>query len=114
MRANRSRQFYRSDLKHGHLQILGKEEVLNALDDDLAVLKSLDSRAISRSFPHRRFLTAAAADTLRRTLLERSIPLDLKDEGVELCYQLGWLQAEALDREANDVVCSFPSRIHEK
>ncbi|PGG99849.1 hypothetical protein AJ79_08401 [Helicocarpus griseus UAMH5409] len=105
---------YRSDIKQGQIKQIDKSHVARALEDDVKVFHFLATRAVSRSFPRKDILTIEAAQTLRRTLIERSIPFDKDDPGLDLCLQMGWLHSGAKDLTAADVFCVFPSRVHEK
>ena len=69
---------------------------------------------VQRSFPPGEKLTAEAANVLRKVLLNGSIPRNLEDKGIRLCYEEGWVHSEAIDLGANDIVCVLPSKLHEK
>lgn len=84
------------------------------LENDTAVLSYLKACPIGRSFPRKRYLTTEASTTLRNVLANGSIPYDHNNQGLYLCYKMGWIHVEALDSDADDLVCVFPSRIHEK
>jgi len=74
----------------------------------------LQESPVQRSFPSDRKLTVEAANVLREVLQHGSIPRELDDPGIRLCYEEGWVHSEATDRFANNVVCVLPSRLHEK
>jgi hypothetical protein len=84
------------------------------LDNESKVFGMLREYPVQRSFPPAKKLTVKAADVLRNVLLDGSIPRDLKDEGIRLCYEEGWVHSEATDPSAEDVVCVLPSKLHEK
>lgn len=84
------------------------------MEDDAAVLSDLQDRSVGRSFPRRDLLTVDAANVLRYTLENRSIYFDENNQGVALCHKMGWLQVDAVDRAAENSICVFPTRIHEK
>jgi len=74
----------------------------------------LQEYPVQRSFPPAAKLTFKAADVLRKVLLDGSIPRNLEDEGLCLCYEEGWVHSEARDIGAEDIVCVLPSKLHEK
>lgn len=98
----------------GLFEELDKRFVVQAIQDDSAVLSFLQDRPVGQSLPHQHLLTVEAADTLRRALVNKSIPFDETDPGIKLCYQMGWLHVDALGSTATEVVCVFPSSIHKK
>lgn len=59
-------------------------------------------------------LSDEAAQVLRYTLANQSIPLNHDDPGIESCYENGWLHSEPLDERSKGVVCIFPSKLHMK
>ena len=59
-------------------------------------------------------LTVEAADVLRKVLQHGSIPRQLENPGIRLCYEEGWVHSEATDLFAEDIVCILPSKLHEK
>jgi hypothetical protein len=69
---------------------------------------------VQRSFPSARKLTIEAADVLRKVLQYGSIPRQLKDPGICLCYKEGWVHSETTDLDMEDVDCVLPSKLHEK
>ena len=107
-------QTYRSDLKHSKVTTITLPLVVKALRDEHTVFEALLPFGISRSFPHKNRLTSDAADALRKVLEVGSISRNLDNDGISLCYSMGWLHAEPLDPEAADVVCIFPTKLHEK
>jgi hypothetical protein len=74
----------------------------------------LEAYPVQRSFPSQEKLTVEAADVLRKVLKYGSIPRQLGDPGIRLCYEEGWVHSEPTDLYAEDVVCVFPSKLHEK
>jgi hypothetical protein len=74
----------------------------------------LDTRSVKRSFPSQRKLTVEAANVLREVLQLGSIPRNLENPGIRLCYEEGWIHSEAMDQDAVDIVCVLPSKLHEK
>lgn len=107
-------QSYRSDLLHGKISDVTKENILTLLDDEDKSFQYLHQAAISRSFPDSSHLTPSAANVLREVLQNGSIPRTLEDEGVEACYKMGWLHSEMLEVGMGEVVCVFPTRLHAK
>ena len=69
---------------------------------------------VQRSFPLRKKLTVEAADVLRKVLQHGSIPRQLEDPGIRLCYEEGWVHSETIDLDTEDTVCVLPSKLHEK
>ena len=112
--ADSIRQTYRADLKHGRLQTITRQLVVSALDDEFKVFTAIGSTVVSRSFPVDTDLTPAAAEILRQVLERGNIPFDQSDDGINLCCRKGWLHTEALDYQAVDVRCFFPSKLHKK
>lgn len=109
-----SLQVYRSDLKHGRISVVTKEHILSTLDDESQAFEFITQSPVYRSFPEGRALTPQAADVLRTVLVDGSILRDLSNEGIKLCYEMGWLHAEPTDRQGQEVVCVFPTPLHAK
>ena len=84
------------------------------MDDESKVFNMLREYPVQRSFPSAKKLTAEAANVLRKVLLDGSIPRNLEDKGIRLCYEEGWVHSEATDPNAEDIVCVLPSKLHEK
>ena len=107
---------YRSKLKNGKLTSVTVDHVVSALEDEDAVFHALVQCNIHRSFPQPDDLTPDAVKALRTTLLNGSIPWDLEDAGVNLCYKTGSLHSEPRNYRASEseVVCVIPSKIHAK
>ncbi|KAE8149221.1 hypothetical protein BDV25DRAFT_156705 [Aspergillus avenaceus] len=105
---------YRSDIKHGDIALVQKHHIIELLNNEDKAFNYLAQAPVQRSFVNRKNLTVEAADVLRKVLVNGSISRDLGHEGIRLCYESGWLHSEALDLEGLDVVCIFPSRLHEK
>jgi hypothetical protein len=82
------------------------------LSDEEASFGYLQQTSVQRSFPRKLKLTPEAVEVLRRVLVEHSIPCDLDDPGIKLCYLNGWLHAEAIDSLGNEIVCVLPSPLH--
>jgi len=74
----------------------------------------LENSPVQRSFPSSQKLTVEAANVLREVLQHGSIRRQLDDPGIRLCYEEGWVHAEAMDLYAEDIVCVLPSKLHEK
>jgi hypothetical protein len=69
---------------------------------------------VQRSFPSVKKLTVEAADVLRKVLQYGNIPRQLKDPGIRLCYEEGWVHSIITDLDKEDIVCVLPSKLHEK
>ena len=59
-------------------------------------------------------LTVEAADVLRKVLQHGSIPCQLEDPGIRLCYEEGWVHSEITDLVTMYTICILPSKLHEK
>ena len=101
-------------LKHHQIEFVSKELLIKALDDEAAVFKTIKEFLVFRSFPHQSQLTVEAAHVLQKVLYDGSIMRQLEDPGVRLCYEMGWLHSEATDDFDNNILCVFPSKLHEK
>ena len=75
------------------------------MQDSQAVFESLVQRAVFCSFPRRKDLTPDATNVLGCVLLSVSTEGDLGREGINHSYKRGWLNSEALDIGAENVVC---------
>ncbi|KAL2870696.1 uncharacterized protein BJX67DRAFT_245552 [Aspergillus lucknowensis] len=107
----------RCDLKRGTISSVSKDLLIKSLDDDARVFQSLESTAVFRSFPAPNALTVPVVSVLRRCLESGTIPCNLDDEGVRRYYELGWLhsdQTKSYALEKPEMICFFPSRLHEK
>lgn len=92
---------------------MGVNHITSALNDEERLFKYLLRSSFERSFPPSE-LGDEAAQVLRYTLANQSIPLNHDDPGIESCYENGWLHSEPLDERSKDVVCIFPSKLHMK
>ncbi|WEW54602.1 hypothetical protein PRK78_000022 [Emydomyces testavorans] len=106
-------QFYETDVRHLDFRLITKDLVVKSLEDEPKVIASLVGSSFGRSLPSRKCLTNPTIKTLRTAQENGFVELDLQDEGIEICYQNGWLHAEE-DKITGRVVCVFPSRVHEK
>lgn len=78
------------------------------------MFKALEKFPVFRSFPSQDILTVEAAKVLRKVLYNGNITRNLEDHGLRLCYEMGWLHSEATDVFADNILCVFPSKLHEK
>jgi hypothetical protein len=69
---------------------------------------------VQRSFPLVEKITIKAADVLRKVLQDGSIPRQLEDPAIRLCYEEGWIHSETTDLDTENTVCVLPSKLHEK
>ena len=101
-------------MKHREILTITHEHVVQALADDHKVFSDLKTRVINRSFPNNdpRWLTPGAVNILKRALVDGSVPFDESDEGINICYYMGWIHRTSL-LDGTDVVV-LPSRLHEK
>jgi hypothetical protein len=74
----------------------------------------LKAYPVQRSFPSEEKLTVEAADVLRKVLQYGSIPRQLKDPGISLCYEQGWVHSDTTDLDTEATACVLPSKLHEK
>ena len=88
--------------------------IVDTLWNDSEVFRMMISHPIYESFPTSWKVTPEAANVLMNVLFYHSIPWDLTNPGIRLCHEKGWLHAEELDPEGEEVVCVFPSRLHWK
>lgn len=108
-------QAYQPRIKHGEILIVAQYHVVEALENHATLFNSLNTYPIYRSFPSADRLTPQAVGVLRDTLLYKSIPCDLNQPGVRLCYEQGWLHSEPADpTKPEDLVCVLPSKLHER
>lgn len=105
-------QVFHAEIKYQRITV-GVNHITSALDDEEMLFYHLLHSGFERSFPPDD-LNDKAADALRRTLANKSIPLDHDDPGIESCYKNGWLHSEPIDRRAKHAVCIFPSNLHMK
>lgn len=90
---------------------------MNSLDDEAAVFQRLQHAPVFRSFPSSKHLTVPAANVFLQVLREGSIPCNLEDPGIKLCYKMDWVHSDLTDQPTlmdPEVVCFLPSRLHEK
>lgn len=99
------------------IRAVSKEHLSASLHDESRVFRGLRHSAFFRSFPLPNSLTAPAVNALRRALENGSVPCNLQDEGIRLCYEKGWLHSDLTRTSASEdpsAVFSFPTRIHMK
>ena len=98
---------------------------MQALDDEFTVFKMLRNTPVNRSFPTTDKLNCSndpnlsqmnmlAVKELQRVLQDGSIPFDRENPGILRCYEMGWIHSEPLDADGAEIVCVFPSKLHEK
>ncbi|CRG90461.1 hypothetical protein PISL3812_07505 [Talaromyces islandicus] len=110
---NMLEKLYHSNLKRD-MKTLCEADIRKALDDKNQAFAFLRQAPVHRSFVTLEKLNPHAANTLRKVLIEGSIPRDLEDEGVRICYERGWVHTEALDQDAAEIICVLPSNLHAK
>ena len=78
----------------------------------------LSSKVVSRSFPvFTKWFTPAAIDILKKVSVDGYIPFNESDEGINICYRMGWIQRTPVTNEREIVATEvgvLPSRLHEK
>ena len=107
-------QMYRSQLKKGKMNQITKQHIIDSLDDEGAVFHSIRSAPVFRSFPSHEHLTTPGAKCLQEVLQKKFVPCNLKDQGLKLCYEMGWIHSEATNENGSEIVCFLPSKLHEK
>jgi hypothetical protein len=87
---------------------------MSLLENEDRLFQYLAQMPVQRSFINRRELTVEAADILREVLANGSVPRDLTNNGVRLCYEKGWLHSEPLNWDDLDIRCVFPTHLQAK
>lgn len=101
-------------MRHREITTITHRHVVQALADDKEVFADLDSRVVNRSFPvPGQHLTPGAARILKRALSDGSVPFNESDEGINICYYMGWIH-RTLSFDGTEDVAVLPSRLHEK
>lgn len=95
--------------------------MIQSLKDEKTVFEKLMSSAVGRSFPLKtsKFFTTDAVKILRKVLEDGYVPFDETNEGIQNCYQMGWIHRSLLrDGTQQDSIHLnigvLPSRLHEK
>src|SRR5271170_2752880 len=101
-------------MKSRNIQLVTKQHVIRALDDERTVFEALQGCPINRSFPQQKHLTVPTVNALMHALQNGNILLDHDDPGIELCYRRGLLHSEITKPGPLNAVCVFPTRLHEK
>ncbi len=99
---------------HHMIEHVTKELLIRALEDEATVFRMLEQYPVFRSFPLHNKLTVEAAHVLQKVLQDGNILRQLEDPGIRLCYEMGWLHSEATDDFVENIVCVFPSKLHQK
>lgn len=107
-------QTYHSQLKKGKMNQITKQHIIDSLDDEGAVFLGIRSGPVFRSFPSKEYLTTPATKCLQEVLQKKFVPCNLEDEGLRLCYEMGWIHSDATDEDRSGIVCFLPSKLHEK
>ncbi|QKX57279.1 uncharacterized protein TRUGW13939_04390 [Talaromyces rugulosus] len=110
---NMLQNVYRSDLKRD-MDAVREADIRKTLEDKNKAFAFLEQTPVQRSFVDLKNLNPHAANTLRKVLIEGSMPRDLDNEGVRICYERGWLHTEPLDVQANEIICVLPTKLHAK
>jgi hypothetical protein len=103
-------------VKHGVIPIITENNVIQALEDDNKVFRSLNGTVVSRSFPFGDRVTTEAANTLIKVLEDGYVLFDESVNGIRCCYENGWVH-RALVRQRFGKwhsVGILLSRLHEK
>jgi len=91
-----------------------QDHIVDLLDDEEKSFRYLSNNSVKRSFVDVRRATVEAVAALKATIIKGSIPRDLTDAGIRTCYENGWLHSEPLDRDAANLICVYPTRLHLK
>lgn len=96
---------------------ISHDNVVQALEEEGQEI--LRRHHVVSSFPSTwKFLTRATKNTLYHVLEHGYIDFDSSNEGIQQCYERGWIhrtqesQEDFLPSESD--ICVFPSRLHEK
>jgi hypothetical protein len=84
------------------------------LNDEAAVLSTMQASSAFKSFPAQHKLTPSAVSALREALKSSSVRFNLQDEGMRLCSERGWVHVESTDALGLDLCYFIPTRLHEK
>jgi hypothetical protein len=103
------------------LSTITEDHVIQALKFEKVVFEKLMSSAVGRSFPSKtsKFFTTDTVEILKKVLEDGYVPFDETNEGIQNCYQMGWIHRSLLsDGTQQDSVHLnigvLPSRLHEK
>ena len=107
-------QAYHSQLKKDKIMQVTKKHIIDLLDDERAVFLSMRSGPVFRSFPSPQHLTTPAARCLQEVLQKKFVPCNLNDEGLRLCYKMGWIHSDVTSESDTEIACFLPSKLHEK
>ena len=103
--------------KNGAMRTVTKEILSQSLYDESRVFRGLRKNAVFTSFPLPKFLTVQAVKVLRKVLEDGSVPFNLQDDGLQLCYEKGWLHLDLARTSASEnpqMICFLPTRLHMK
>lgn len=103
---------FRKALKYNEQKAVGEKDIVELLDQEEESFHNLPNTPVSRSFVKNP--SPDATHVLRQALVLKSIPRDLRRPGLQECYVMGWLDSEAVDVSASQVVLVYPTRLHAK
>jgi hypothetical protein len=103
------------------MSTITEDRVIQALNVEKAVFERLMSSAVGRSFPSNdsKIFTTDSIKILKKVLEDGYIPFDETNEGIQNCYQMGWIHRSLLSHgtQQDSVqlhIGVLPSRLHEK
>ncbi|KAH8423892.1 uncharacterized protein LDX57_001644 [Aspergillus melleus] len=108
---------YEQASEDGTVRTVTKELCSKSFVDESRVFRSFRHCTVFKSFPLAKNLTAPAVNVLRRVLENGSVPCNLQDEGVRLCYERGWLHSDLTRTSVTEdpnIICFLPTRLHMK
>lgn len=111
--------YYHSEVENNSIKTITEKHLVDSLEDGPNLFASLQTTVFFQSFPtsQQLALTPAAATALRRIIQEGTIPCDLDDPGVELCFKRGWAHTDYTHSSpagVENLVCFLPTRLHVK
>lgn len=110
-------QNYEQAIKNSTIRTVTKELLSQSFSDESRVFRDLRRTAVFASFPLPHLLTASAVKVLRRVLEDGSVPFNLQDDGIRLCYENGWLHSDLTRTSTSEdpkMICFLPTRLHMK
>lgn len=116
---NTLQAYYHTEVENGSIKTITEKHLVDCLQDGPNLFASLQTTVFFRSFPTSQQLAfaPAAATALRRIIQEGTVPCDLDDSGIELCFKRGWVHADYTHSSpagVDNLVCFLPTRLHVK
>jgi hypothetical protein len=105
---------YYSSLKYDDKFKIEEADIRRTLDQNEQAFNYLKQTTMWRSFVSEKNLPQPTARILRKVLAEGSVPWDLGDDSMKICYKKGWLHTEALHTGGGHIICVLPTKLHTK